>query len=208
MKSIPLSSMNLYSTLGMVTIGAATGAIVGSTAFVAYTVLTGKSAAAALTAKSALSMQGTTLTPVSSGSRLLGLLLPASIGALGGGLGGLSLARKKTLQARDVSTESVKEPKEQDDTENQSLQPSETHLTKTMPVPNTSEVDLEQIKGIGPKYSSLLQKAGIHTVEDLAMNPLEDIHSALNSSLGEQKFRLKNWVTQARQMVEQKAYSS
>lgn len=56
-----------------------------------------------------------------------------------------------------------------------------------------NRADLLRIKGIGSEFSDLLVKAGIHTVDKLAVHKPEDLHHSLarkNSALGNQVGRL------------------
>ncbi len=98
MKSIKLPSLNLSRTTGIVTVGIVTGAVLGTAALITYTLLSGKSTVATLAAKGALGLQGAGASSASSSSTLLGLLLPASVGAIGGGATSMGVARKQMHQ--------------------------------------------------------------------------------------------------------------
>lgn len=203
MKSIklPLSTLKLPNTLGFVAIGAVTGVVAGTAALITYGLLAGKSSAVALAAKNALALQNTSGTS-SSASTILSLLLPASVGVVGGGATGLGVARKQVKQASEKFAQQTDELRQQ-------LQTVETNLSsaKQAQSATTSREALEQIRGIGPKFSHLLQTVGIHSVDDLAQQTPEALRLLLEPepSAAVQMFKLEDWILQAQQTVSKNA---
>lgn len=202
MTTIKQSSLRLLSISGVVTIGAVTGALVGGVTFMAYTALLGKGTGTALAAKSALGLSGNT----TSSSSLIGLLFTSTGGALGGGATSLGVVRKQVNDATQTlenkTSDVIQELESKVDDLSQQLEVSQSKLTehkqKNRP---TINVDLQQIKGIGPKYSELLQEAGIKTIKELAQASSQDLSSLLESSIEKHLFHLDEWIIQAQQIV-------
>lgn len=195
MKSIKLPAMNLPNTLGIVAVGATTGVVAGTAALITYGLLASKGSAVSLAAKNALALQGAS-SGSSSAPSLLSLLLPASVGILGGGATGLGVARK---QVRNAS----KKFDQQTDELRQQLQNVETQLNDTRQAQSTttSREELERIRGIGPKFSQLLQTVGINSVDDLAQQTPETLRSLLEPSGTTQMVKIEDWILQAQQVV-------
>jgi predicted flap endonuclease-1-like 5' DNA nuclease len=135
-----------------------------------------------------------------SGFNWLQVLMPTTAGAAGGGASGLGIARKaihdKLEQAREVL-------EEQTNAVLQRVQELETRLEDSI-VTETPIDDLEQIKGIGPKFAGLLRDMGIHTVEALAQASPEALHAVLDASPAKQMMKVEDWIAQAQQLVSKK----
>lgn len=195
MKSIKLPTMNLPNTLGIVAVGATTGVVAGTAALITYGLLASKGGAVSLAAKNALALQGTS-SGSSSASSLLGLLLPASVGIVGGGAAGLGVARRQVRNASEKLDQQTNELRQQ-------LQNVETQLNDTQQAQSTttSREGLERVRGIGPKFSQLLQTVGINSVDDLAQQTPETLRSLLEPSGTAQMVKLEDWILQAQQVV-------
>jgi predicted flap endonuclease-1-like 5' DNA nuclease len=193
-------------------VGATTGAVAGIAALVTYGLLASKGLTAVLAAKtvgglkasgagvaSGASAAGSAGTSA-SGFNWLKVLMPTSAGAVGGGASGLGIARKaihdKLEQAREVL-------EEQTNAVLQRVQELETRLDDSI-VTETPTDNLEQIKGIGPKFAGLLRDMGIHTVEDLAQANPEKLHAILDASPAKQMMKVEDWIAQAQQLVSKK----
>ena len=145
-------------------------------------------------------------------SRLMNLLLPATAGMAGGGASGLGIARKiahdQLERAKEMITEQAEHLQEgmnkmiaeQADALQERLQVLETRLEDPAPAEN----QLEQIKGIGPKLSALLNDAGIRTLEDLVKANPEKVQAILDNSPVKQLFKLEDWIAQAQELLAQK----
>ena len=59
--------------------------------------------------------------------------------------------------------------------------------------------ELQQIKGIGPKYAQKLANAGILTLQDLAAATPEQLHEIIQARGG--LARYDNWIQQARELI-------
>lgn len=145
-------------------------------------------------------------------SRLMNLLLPATAGMAGGGASGLGIARKiahdQLERAKEMITEQAEHLQEgmnkmiaeQADALQERLQVLETRLEDPAPAEN----QLEQIKGIGPKLSALLNDAGIRTLDDLVKANPEKVQAILDNSPVKQLFKLEDWIAQAQELLAQK----
>ena len=145
-------------------------------------------------------------------SRLMNLLLPATAGMAGGGASGLGIARKiahdQLERAKEMITEQAEHLQEgmnkmiaeQADALQERLQVLETRLEEPAPAEN----QLEQIKGIGPKLSALLNDAGIRTLDDLVKANPEKVQAILDNSPVKQLFKLEDWIAQAQELLAQK----
>jgi predicted flap endonuclease-1-like 5' DNA nuclease len=192
-------------------VGATTGAVAGIAALVTYGLLASKGLTAVLAAKTVGGLQasgaGASATSAAgvtgasaSGFNWLQVLMPTTAGAAGGGASGLGIARKaihdKLEQAREVL-------EEQTNAVLQRVQELETRLEDSI-VTETPIDDLEQIKGIGPKFAGLLRDMGIHTVEALAQASPEALHAVLDASPAKQMMKVEDWIAQAQQLVSKK----
>ena len=145
-------------------------------------------------------------------SRLMNLLLPATAGMAGAGASGLGIARKiahdQLERAKEMITEQAEHLQEgmnkmiaeQADALQERLQVLETRLEDPAPAEN----QLEQIKGIGPKLSALLNDAGIRTLDDLVKANPEKVQAILDNSPVKQLFKLEDWIAQAQELLAQK----
>ena len=145
-------------------------------------------------------------------SRLMNLLLPATAGMAGGGASGLGIARKIAHDQLERAKEMIAEQAEhlqegmnkmiaeQADALQERLQVLETRLEDPAPAEN----QLEQIKGIGPKLSALLNDAGIRTLDDLVKANPEKVQAILDNSPVKQLFKLEDWIAQAQELLAQK----
>jgi len=204
MTTIKRSSLRLLGTVGVVGIGAITGALVGGATFMAYTVLLGKGAGAgtALAAKGALGLSANT----TSSSSLIGLLFTSTGGALGGGATSLGVVRKQvsdiTKKIENKTNEAIQELENKVEGLTQQLDASQSELAQyKQENVATINLDLQQIKGIGPKYSKLLEEAGIKTIKELAQTSNQDLSLLLESSVEKHLFKLDEWIAQAQQIV-------
>lgn len=209
------------SALGLGPAAAANAAGVTGAAANAANAANAVSGAANLVSNAAMNAAGATAassTAASAGagasnlSRLMNLLLPATAGMAGGGASGLGIARKiahdQLERAKEMITEQAEHLQEgmnkmiaeQADALQERLQVLETRLEDPAPAEN----QLEQIKGIGPKLSALLNDAGIRTLDDLVKANPEKVQAILDNSPVKQLFKLEDWIAQAQELLAQK----
>ena len=209
------------SALGLGPAAAANAAGVTGAAANAANAANAVSGAANLVSNAAMNAAGATAassTAASAGagasnlSRLMNLLLPATAGMAGGGASGLGIARKiahdQLERAKEMITEQAEHLQEgmnkmiaeQADALQERLQVLETRLEEPAPAEN----QLEQIKGIGPKLSALLNDAGIRTLDDLVKANPEKVQAILDNSPVKQLFKLEDWIAQAQELLAQK----
>lgn len=207
------------SALGL---GPAAGAnAAGVTGAAAANAANAVSGAANLVSNAAMNAAGATAASSTSASagagasnlaRLMNLLLPATAGMAGGGASGLGIARKIAHDQLERAKEMIAEQAEhlqegmnkmiaeQADALQERLQVLETRLEDPAPTEN----QLEQIKGIGPKLSALLNDAGIRTLDDLVKANPEKVQAILDNSPVKQLFKLDDWIAQAQELLAQK----
>lgn len=199
MKAINLPSPNLNNTATIVAVGAASGALAGLAGLAAYGLLAGKGSAAAWAmTQNAVNSAGR------SGLGWLGLLITGSAGALGGGVSGLGVARKTVDQQ-------VEKAGQQFEAETEALRQQVASLearlatgqTPAAPVAAADGASLESIRGIGPRFATLLQEAGIRNLQDLAQASPDQLQQALGSVAGGQMAKLESWISQAETLVSQ-----
>lgn len=133
--------------------------------------------------------------------KLLNFLIPASAGAVGGGASGLSMARQAVQKKLQEATSAFEA---QANDLLQRVQSLETFLEEdkaTPATPATPTNELEQIKGIGPKFAKLLQEIGIYTLEDLAKADINALEIILDNSPAKQMFKLEDWIEQAKAVI-------
>ena len=209
------------SALGLGPAAAANAAGVTGAAANAANAANAVSGAANLVSNAAMNAAGATAassTAASAGagasnlSRLMNLLLPATAGMAGGGASGLGIARKiahdQLERAKEMITEQAEHLQEgmnkmiaeQADALQERLQVLESRLEDPAPAEN----QLEQIKGIGPKLSALLNDAGIRTLDDLVKANPEKVQAILDNSPVKQLFKLEDWIAQAQELLAQK----
>ncbi len=122
---------------------------------------------------------------------------------VGGGATGFGVARKQVQQVSEKFEQQTDELRQQ-------LQTVETHLkgAKKAQSTMTSREELEQIRGIGPKFSQLLQMTGMSNIDDLAQQTAEQLRLLLETSGGVQMVKLEDWILQAQQaMLQRNKYS-
>lgn len=173
-----MKSIKFSNTTRIVAVGAAGGAVIGLAGFAAYGLLASKGIAAAWTAKSVGSQ---------AGASWMKSLIPASVGAIAGGMTGFAVA--PTILKKQTENEET-----QPDTQvNSSTKQDERSGAEAM--------SLQRIKGVGPKFAKLLHGAEIHTLEDLAQTSPEVLHDVLGSSAGKQLANLDSWISQAKALL-------
>ena len=213
----PAAAANAAGVTGAAANAANAAGVTGAAANAANAV----SGAANLVSNAAMNAAGATAassTAASAGagasnlSRLMNLLLPATAGMAGGGASGLGIARKiahdQLERAKEMITEQAEHLQEgmnkmiaeQADALQERLQVLETRLEEPAPAEN----QLEQIKGIGPKLSALLNDAGIRTLDDLVKANPEKVQAILDNSPVKQLFKLEDWIAQAQELLAQK----
>lgn len=218
MKSIPFSTPALASTAGIVMVGATTGAVAGIAALGIYSLLTSKGLTAVLAAKTVGGLQasgvsasavGTAASGVSTagvagtsapGFNWLQVLMPTTAGAAGGGASGLGIARKAVHDKLEQARHALEE---QTNAVLQRVQELETRLEDSI-APAIPADNLEQIKGIGPKFAGLLRDMGIYTLEDLAQASPEALHAVLDAFPAKQMMKVEDWIAQAQHLVSKK----
>ena len=227
MKALQLPSVTLMGTSGIVIVGAVTGAVAGTAALITYGLLTSKGGSALLAGKmlggSAASTTssgttaatlagtatgttaGTTAATGLSQPKWLQLLMPAAAGAAGGGGSSIGIARKLQQQMQEKIQQVAAMAEAQANELGQRLQSMEDQvdsvISATVPAAET-ESDLEEIKGIGPKFAGLLREAGIRTIADLSRSTPEIIHSILVNHAAKQMIKPDDWISQAKQLLE------
>ncbi len=227
MKALQLPSVTLMGTSGIVIVGAVTGAVAGTAALITYGLLTSKGGSALLAGKmlggSAASTTssgttaatlagtatgttaGTTAATGLSQPKWLQLLMPAAAGAAGGGGSSIGIARKLQQQMQEKIQQVAAMAEAQANELGQRLQSMEDQvdsvISAIVPAAET-ESDLEEIKGIGPKFAGLLREAGIHTIADLSRSTPEIIHSILVNHAAKQMIKPDDWISQAKQLLE------
>ena len=230
MKALQLPSVTLMGTSGIVIVGAVTGAVAGTAALITYGLLTSKGGSALLAGKmlgsSAASTTGTSTTAATlagtatgttattagttaatglSQPKWLQLLMPAAAGAAGGGGSSIGIARKLQQQMQEKIQQVAAMAEAQANELGQRLQSMEDQvdsvISAIVPAAET-ESDLEEIKGIGPKFAGLLREAGIHTIADLSRSTPEIIHSILVNHAAKQMIKPDDWISQAKQLLE------
>ena len=227
MKALQLPSVTLMGTSGIVIVGAVTGAVAGTAALITYGLLTSKGGSALLAGKmlggSAASTTssgttaatlagtatgttaGTTAATGLSQPKWLQLLMPAAAGAAGGGGSSIGIARKLQQQMQEKIQQVAAMAEAQANELGQRLQSMEDQVDSVIsaiaPAAET-ESDLEEIKGIGPKFAGLLREAGIRTIADLSRSTPEIIHSILVNHAAKQMIKPDDWISQAKQLLE------
>ena len=206
------------TTLRIIAIGAATGAVAGAGAVAIYALLVGKGLAAAGIAKAGAGLSTTAGSPTTSSaalSRLLDLLLPGTIGAAGGGAAGAGLAQRQVkralaplrAQVGDLARQVMQvvgEPDTQAASEDRAQNKRDN--TTAVATPNIGPAagrrvgvkELQRIHGIGPRFAQLLADGGIDSLTQLAAADPDAVRALLQRSSAAPTAEPEQWIAEAR----------
>ncbi len=216
------SAQSSNTTLRIIAIGAATGAVAGAGAVAIYALLLGKGLAAAGIAKAGAGLSTAAGSPATSApalSRLLDLLLPGTIGAAGGGAAGAGLAQRQVkralaplrAQVGDLARQVIQvvgEP-ETPVAASEDSAPSQRDNTTVAATSNIDRAvgrrvgvrELQRIHGIGPRFAQLLADGGIDSLTQLAAADPDAVRGLLQRSSAASTAEPEQWIAEARVLM-------
>jgi predicted flap endonuclease-1-like 5' DNA nuclease len=222
MKLVKADSKFFKGKRGFIVLGAVVGAVAGSAAVIAYSLWMGKGSMAAavagkvgaitgkgstigqaslVTDKIALGLQQASQVPnIAANSHLLNTLLPLSAGAIGGGSSGLLLNKQqsgKNEVQKKQQNGIISELREKINVVEEGLLQLKGKID---PVEKVVD-ELQQIKGIGPKFSALLQKHDVNDLNDLVQINLDNLHKIMESHTNGQLSNIESWKNQAYELL-------
>jgi predicted flap endonuclease-1-like 5' DNA nuclease len=222
MKLVKADSKFFTGKRGFIMLGAIVGAVAGSAAVIGYSLWVGKGSMAAavagkvgaitgkgstigqaslVTDKMVLGLQQVSQAPnIAANSHLLNTLLPLSAGAVAGGSSGLLLNKQqsgKNEAQKKQQNGIISELQEKINVVEEGL----LQLTSKIDPIEKLVDELQQVKGIGPKFSALLQKHDINDLNDLVQISLDDLHKIMKSHTNGQLSDIESWKDQAYELL-------